>query len=77
VDLGHTQRRTRKPFAKVRDVLTNKIAGRRDQANVRLLFEHRIDRHAQHDFGFAGLDEFMGQRDRLCIAVDGRPDLVL
>jgi hypothetical protein len=53
VDLRHAQRRPGEPFVKIRDVLADQIASRRDQANVALLFEDGVDRHAQHDFGLA------------------------
>jgi len=51
--LRHAQRRSGEPFAKIRDVLTHQIPGWRDEADVALFFDHRVDGDAQHDFGFA------------------------
>jgi hypothetical protein len=53
MDLRDAQRRARQPFAEIRHVLAHQIPGRRDEADVTLLFEDGVDRHAQHDFGLA------------------------
>jgi hypothetical protein len=53
VDLRYAQRRALQPFAEVGDVLAHEIARRGNQTHVAFFFEYRIDRHAQHDFGFA------------------------
>jgi len=52
MDLRDTQRRAREPFAKVCDVLADQVTRRRDERHVGLFFEDRVDRDAQHDFGF-------------------------
>jgi hypothetical protein len=54
MDLRDAQGRAREPFGEIRDVLTNQVARRRDQADIAFLFEDRVDRDAQHDLGLPG-----------------------
>jgi hypothetical protein len=60
--LSHPQRRPREPGLEIRDVLANQIAGRRDQTDITLFFENGVDRHAKHDFGFAGARRRLEQK---------------
>ena len=75
VDLPDADARAFEPFGKVRDVLANQVARRREDRDVAAGRKDRVDGDAQHHLGLAGAGRGLEQELELAV-VEARSELL-